>query len=402
MLAALTVPALSCGVASSQTVDGGLVINGQVQLGDVLSTQLLSVEEAVDGVQMTTDATANEVVAHRNNGSVVFDSGQTLGAYSAATSSGYVAGRVRQPYDILTTATGNTATVSARNGQALGESTQVISEGGGTLAAAYNGVDGPAREAVIEANAGGNTQGWSALRGRIGSTTHQINAGVTEAKAEGEFWRASELELTAVAAANNVTADAAQSDLDMAVTQTTGDAPTRALADSHVYDVGYVSGYAEASGNSIDVAADGGVAGLVSTQTNNGRVIAEAQTSAKFFDYGEAVSYGVGNSANLANVGPKTELHNRQVNNGDVLSRATFSGGSGNDVAATATAYGNQLTGFGCTECGGELYADSAQRNEGGVQAVTSTTLGRGRARSVNNAAAATGNSATFLVQSGR
>jgi hypothetical protein len=402
MLAALTVPALSCGAASSQTLDGGLVINGQVQLGDVLSTQILSVEEAVDGVTMTTDATGNAVVANRNNGPVVFDSGQTLGGYAAATSSVYVADRVRKPYDVLTTATGNTASVSVRGGQALGESTQVISEGGGTLAAAYDGVDGPAKGAVIEANAVGNTQGWAALRGRIGSTTHQINAGVTEAKSEAEFWRASELELTAVAAANNVTADAAQSDLDMAVTQTTGDEPTRALADSHVYDVGVVSGYAEASGNSIDAVADGGNAGLVSTQTNNGRVVAEAQTSAKFFDYGEAVAYGVGNSASLANVGPKTEVLNRQVNNADVLARATFSGQSGNDVAATANAYGNIVSGFSCTDCGGELYADSAQRNEGGVQAVTSTTLGRGRARSVNNAAAATGNSATFLVQSAK
>jgi hypothetical protein len=400
MLAALTVPALSCGAASSQTLDGQ-VINGQVQLGDVLSTQILSVDDAVDGLELTTDATANTMTANRSNGSLLVDSEQTLGGHAAATSSSYVAGQVRKPYDVLTTATGNTASVSVRNGEALGESTQVISEGGGTLAAAYDGVDGPARSAVIEADAVGNTQGWSALRGRIGSTTRQTNAGVTEAKAEAEFWRASELELTAVAAANNVTADAAEAGLDMSVTQTTGEEPTRALADGHVYDVGFTSGYAEASGNSIDAAADGGTAGLISNQTNNGQVIADSRISAKFFDYGEAVAFGVGNSASVVNVGPKTEVGNRQINNADVLARAVFDGGAGNDVATTATAYGNKVTGFSCTECGGELYADSAQRNEGGVQAVTSTTVSRGRARSVSGAAAATGNSATFLVQSG-
>ena|GEM_PF-6511295 len=397
----MLVQPLLCGAASSQSLDDGRVINGQVQFGDVLSTNLLTVDDAVDGLELTTDATANDVLARRSNGSLHFASGQDFNGYAAATSSTYVAGRVRQPYDVLTTATGNTATAGSRNGETTGESTQTIGPGGGALAAAYNGVDGAAGKVIIDANAIGNTQGWSALRGRIGTNTVQKNSGFTEAKAEAELWRAGDVELYAVAAANNVTADAILSDVDMAVSQTSDGEGARAVADSHAYDVGAVFSSAEASGNSIDVAADGGRAGLIGDQTNTAPVIAESKISAKFFDYAEANAFGVGNSAVLSNVGPKTEIGNRQVNTAGVTARAIVEGGTGNDVVANATASGNLVSGYACTECGGVLSADSSQINTGGVSAVTSTSLSRGRVRSVSGAASAVGNSATFMVQSG-
>ena len=271
---------LLCGAATSADGGAGSSSTSQIQLGDVFSSNLLNVVDAVDGVELTTDATGNDVVARTGAGAMHFDSEQTLRGYVAATSSAYVAGRVAKPYDVLTSATGNTATAGSRDGATTGESTQVIHAGGGVLAAAYDGVDGPAGAAVIDANAVGNTQGWDTLRGRIGTTTTQSNMGVTQAKAEAEFWRADTLDLVAVAAGNNVTADGAQSSVDMAVGQVVGGEGTTALVDAHIYDVGEITGYAEASGNSIDVAADGGDPGLISNQTNNAAVLAESRLSA--------------------------------------------------------------------------------------------------------------------------
>ena len=75
----------------------------------------------------------------------MFNSGQTLLGYSSATSSGYVAGPYAGPTTCKATANGNTAVVSTHDGPLTGESTQIIGENAGPAAAAYNGVDGPAR-----------------------------------------------------------------------------------------------------------------------------------------------------------------------------------------------------------------------------------------------------------------
>ncbi|MEO6341488.1 MAG: holdfast anchor protein HfaD [Caulobacteraceae bacterium] len=399
-LVVLLAQPLLCGVATSQTVTDGRVINGQVQFGDVFSTQLLSVEDAADGVRLNTDATGNAVTA-RSVGAKVFDSGQTLLGYSSATSSGYVAGSVRRPYDVQATANGNTAVVSTRDGPLTGESTQIIGENAGPAAAAYNGVDGQAGIVDIGAMATGNSQTWQGLRGRVGSTTQQINHNVTQAKAEAELWRADDVRMNASAQANTMVADVASGDADLAGSQVMAGYRTEALADVHIYDVGYINVSTDAVANTIDAAADGGIAGLVSNQTNIAPVNAQSTVTAKYFDQAEAHAYGVGNSASLLNVGPKTEMSNIQNNGGEVVARATFDGAGGRDVTTSATAIGNMVSGYNCTECGGVMQAGSSQISTANVSAVTSTSLARGRVRTVSGTSSAVGNSASFVVQSG-
>jgi len=90
-----------------------------------------------------------------------------------------------------------------------------------------------------------------------------------------------------------------------------------------------------------------------------------------------------------------------QNNNAEIVARATFDGAGGHDVTTSATAYGNTVSGLGCTQCGGVMQAESSQISTANVSAITSTSLSRGRARTVSGASSAVGNSATFVVQSG-
>lgn len=357
-------------------------------------------EDAADGVRLSTDATGNAVTA-RGSGATLFDSGQTLLGYSSATSSGYVAGDVRRPYDVKATARGNTATASTHDGALTGESTQIIGENAGPAAAAYNGIDGQAGIVDIGTVATGNSQTWQGLRGRVGTTTQQVNYNVTQAKSEAELSRADDVRLTASAKANTMVADVIQGDADLAGSQVMAGYRTEALADVHIYDVGYISASTDAVANTIDVAADGGNSGLVSNQTNISPVNAQSTVTAKYFDQGEAHAYGVGNAASLATLGPKTEMSNIQNNNAEVVARAMFDGSGGRDVTMSATAYGNTVSGTACTQCGGVMQADSSQISTANINAVTSTSLSTGRVRNVRGTSSAVGNSATFVVQSG-
>ena len=351
-------------------------------------------------MRLHTNSVGNAVTA-QGSGATLFDNGQTLLGYSSATSSGYVAGAVKQPYNVTARASGNTAVASTHDGALTGESNQVIGENAGPAAAAYNGVDGQAGRVGVATTAVGNSQTWQGLRGRVGTTTNQSNQNITQAKSEAELWRADSVRLSASAKANTMVADVSSGDADLAGSQIMAGYRTEALADVHIYEAGYITASTDAVANTIDVAADGGSAGLVSNQTNISPVNAQSSVTAKYFDQGESHAYGVGNSASLSNIGPKTELSNTQNNGGEVTARATFDGAGGRDVTTSATAYGNIVSASACTDCGGVMQVDSSQISTANVNAITSTSLSKGRVRSVSGTSSAVGNSAPLVVQSG-
>ena len=161
-------------------------------------------------------------------------------------------------------------------------------------------------------------------------------------------------------------------------------------------------GAATATANNISIANQYGAANLSANQTNNSYVFAHSENSAYEFGTGQSSAYGVGNSIMVANQGPSTWLDDFQNNTVDTHANASFVGtGTGGavayDASSSATAMGNAVTGFACSDCGGVVTVNNTQVNSGGVSATSNLEID-GSNRSVNNVATAVGNTATFYV----
>jgi hypothetical protein len=94
-------------------------------------------------------------------------------------------------------------------------------------------------------------------------------------------------------------------------------------------------------------------------------------------------------------------LNNTQVNTGGIEASASFTGDNGFDASSSATAMGNAVIGFACSQCGGVINVTNSQTTSGGgVEAVSSTTVTNinGNNRSTSGISTAVGNSATFYV----
>jgi len=72
-------------------------------------------------------------------------------------------------------------------------------------------------------------------------------------------------------------------------------------------------------------------------------------------------------------------------------------GGDGYDITGQATAMGNSVTGYACSECSGRMTVNNNQTNNTDVGASVTTTV-TGQARSVMAITNAVGNSATYYV----
>ncbi|KAK0329329.1 hypothetical protein LTR94_037274, partial [Friedmanniomyces endolithicus] len=71
-------------------------------------------------------------------------------------------------------------------------------------------------------------------------------------------------------------------------------------------------------------------------------------------------------------------------------------GVNGYDTYVGADAVGNSVTGYACSQCGGEVNVTNNQVNNGSVSAIANTSTSAGRAAVVGSNAI--GNSATFYV----
>jgi len=90
-------------------------------------------------------------------------------------------------------------------------------------------------------------------------------------------------------------------------------------------------------------------------------------------------------------------LENVQLNTGGgVEAIATFEGTDGYDGYARATAVGNDVTGYACATCFGQMTIGSSQTNSADVGATATTTVGSGRV--INSSSTAVGNNASFYV----
>ena len=155
---------------------------------------------------------------------------------------------------------------------------------------------------------------------------------------------------------------------------------------------------ATAAGNNLDAVNQGFLLDATASQQNHAYLRAQAETAAASFGALTATANGMGNSITIGDIGGEAMLDSTQVNDGGGIEAiASVTGGDGYDAYANATAAGNSVVGYACSECSGRVGISNSQTNSSDVGA-TSTITTTGTVRSVNGVSHAYGNTATYYV----
>jgi hypothetical protein len=392
--------ALSFAAATSASAADGLVINEQLQLGDVFSTQTLNVEEAPQGLSGTTTAVGNIVSGIGDAGLPMnFQSDQDLRARVEASTNAAVYGPTGRFFVTDTSATGNSGTAGTCCALTQGSSIQAIGASGAVVANATSRTDDNAASISVDTSAIGNTQGWNQRNGEIQAWTRQTNAGlVASTNTSTLVGGPGNIGLSATAVSNNVTGDVSGAHSDIGVEQDR----TGAVQATVNAGIGWgtdVQTTATATGNLVNSQVGGPESAMNVRQTASAPLDATSNLALdEWFGEASTVGYGVGNSILMSNVGQQTTLYTEQTSGGDVNATASFSGRQGDGgVLASATAMGNAVSGYACAECAGDFGGFNRQVNDSRVRAHSNVVV-TGRSGLISGEATAIGNSATYRV----
>ena len=391
-----------CAAAATEAAaqDGTIVLNQQLQLGDVFAGQTLNVVDSQDQVTVETSAQGNSASGAVENGSITVQSDQDMRGDAVASTDITLGGDTYGAVNAASQAGGNYLAVSAYNADLTVDATQ--SNTGDLVSATTEIGDSDARlhgGVAINASAISNTTAVAGQASFLQGTIDQSSSAVVRSfgRIESQYIPAagsvdSEAIVNAVAVNSNAT-----SGQDLSIIQrSTGDF-VEAEASSNAGNAWDLAARARASGNQAVLYNEGGSVVTASDQQNSAFIRASALTTA--YDYGaaRAQARGVANELSVGNNDIYVEIDNTQFNSGGVDVIATFSGTNGYDVVVGAEAVGNNVTGYACSECEGNLEARNAQTNSGDVSAVANTTVA-GSNRSVITGATAVGNAASFYV----
>jgi len=397
----LTLGLLCSAAGTSRAADEGLFINEQIQLGDVFSTQTLNVEEAPEGVGATTTAVGNIVAGTGQNARIDFQSAQSIDQQVGASTHVAVDGVTGEYFFSDTSATGNSGTAGTCCALTLGSSNQWINDGAVVSADAYSQTGAQAGSISVDAAAVGNTQGWNQVNGEVQAWTQQMNSGLTSATNIGDFHSSpGNIGLTATAVTNNVSGDVENAYLSIGVQQDRTGPGGVAVVDAFIGSGVDIQGVATASGNLVDVIASSPLADMNVSQSSSAGIDAYSNlTINQWSGDANSIAYGVGNSIVMSNNGPVTTLFTQQASSGDINGTAALTGGTGNAVFASSTAIGNAVSGYACSECGGDFGGFNRQVNSSRVRSQSNVVI-TGRAGLVATESTAIGNSATYQVYS--
>ena len=387
-------------VAQTPPSDGTVVLNEQLQLGDVFSHQTLNVVDAQEQVTVSTNAQGNSASGAVQNDSITVRSDQDMRGDAVATTDMTLGGDTGGIVNATTQAGGNYLAVSAYDADLTVDATQ--SNTGGEVRAESQLGDDDARllgGAVIDASAISNTVAMYGEGSAVGGTIDQSNAATVRAynRIETQYIPA-EAVVSSQAIANAVAINSGQtSGQNLGIVQTSTGTLVEAESSANSGNAWDLAGRARATANQAILYNEGGSAVVESSQSNGAFVRAAATTTA--FDYGRAEAHarGAANELVVGNNDIFLEIDSSQFNEGGVDVTATFSGTNGYDVYVGADAVGNSITGYACSACEGQLDATTSQTNNGDVSAVANTAVA-GSTRAVITGANAVGNSATFFV----
>ena len=398
-----TIAATSLCVAAATEAaaqDGTIVLNEQLQLGDVIAGQTLNVVDSQDQVTVGTSAQGNSASGAVYNGSITVQSDQTMQGDSVAATDITLGGDTYGEVNATTQAGGNYLAVSAYDATLTLDATQ--SNTGSLVSATTEVGDSNARlhaGASVGASAISNTVALYGQGSVVSGTIDQSSSAVVRSfgRIESQYIpAAASVDSQAIVNAVAVNSDQT-SGQDLSIVQSSTGDFIEAEASANAGNAWDLAARARATANQAVLYNEGGSVVNASDQQNSSFVRASALTTA--YDYGRAEAYarGAANELSVGNNDIYVEIDNSQFNSGGVDVIATFSGTNGYDVSVGADAVGNSVTGYACSECEGYLEARNTQTNAGDVSAVANTTVA-GSNRSVITGANAVGNSASFYV----
>ena len=380
--------------------DGTIVLNQQLQLGDVFAGQTLNVVDSGDQVTVQGSALGNSASGAVYNGSIIIQSDQTMQGDAVATTDITLSGDTDGVVNATTQAGGNYLAASAYGANLTLDATQTTDNG--LISATTEVGDSNARlhaGGAVGASAISNTVAVYGQTSLVSGTINQSSSALVRSfgRIESQYIPA-EASVTSQAIVNAVAVNSDNSSgQDLSIAQRSFGSFIESEASANAGNAWDLAARARATANQALLYNEGGAVVTVSDQRNSSFVRASALTTA--YDYGRAEAYarGAANELTVGNNDIYVEIDNTQFNTGGVDVVATFSGTNGYDVSVGADAVGNSVTGYACSQCDGYLEAANTQTNTGNVSAVANTTVA-GSNRSVITGANAVGNAASFYV----
>ena len=380
--------------------DRSIVLNEQLQLGDVIAGQTLNVEDASGEIAANTTAMGLHVSTAVVGVDATVSSSQTMLGNADATTTLNLTGETTGPVNAVTQARGNYLEASAYGGDMAIETNQVT---GPTEITASSAITGSSARLVGGASIGVATVANTVALGGTGThvegvVIQQSEAGVRAENFAGTQYIPANAEFISQSVGNVATVNStAASSQDLTIRQRQAGDQVTASTSANSGNAWDLAGRARATANQALLYNQGGSVVVTTDQSNLSEVRAASVVTS--FDYGAATANAAatGNEASIGNNDIYLKIDNSQVNSGGVEVSSGFAGTNGYDVAVAADAVGNSVTGYACADCRGYMDITNSQVNSGAVSATATTTI-RGTGRSVVTGANAVGNSATFYV----
>ncbi|MFC5372730.1 holdfast anchor protein HfaD [Brevundimonas faecalis] len=404
-LAGTIVATALCAVTADAAVaQQRLVLNNQLQLGDVVAGQQLNVVDVSDQVTVSTAASGNSLAGGTEGQPMHLRSTQDMRGDASASTTLTLGGDTRGLTTSVTQARANYLAGTANNAQMTVETDQV-GQGDVTASSRITGVDARlVSGGQIASGAYGNTtaltggatgSGRTAITGTINQT---MNGDVRATNTASPRYAPAPTDFSSEAAANAVQVTTGpSSNQDLTVRQRSSGAVVEADTSVWAGNAWNLAGRSRATGNQAVFYNQGGSLIADTDQENSAQIIGAVELSSYDFGAATAAADAVANNVVVGNNDIYVDIDNVQVNTGGVEATASFTGQKGYDAYVGANAAGNSITGYACSECGGNLNANNVQTNAGNVRANAVTTI-NGSGRNVIAGANAVGNAATFYV----
>ncbi len=394
--------ALAATEAAAQTPPSGgqIVLNEQLQLGDVFSHQTINVVDAQEQVTVATTAQGNYATVAAQDVPAQVTSNQDMRGDALATTDVDLDGDTQAVVSVAVQARGNYAQGAAYNSEMSVDATQTNS-GGLVGSRAYVGgedarlLDGGSINAASVSNTVDLYAEGSFVRGTIDQTSYSTVQSYSRLESQ---YVPGDAEVTGTAIVNSIASSGEQtSGQNLSFSQESTGAYVQGESSANSGNAWNLASRARATANQAVIANEGGSVVVEGVQNNTAFVRAAAESTS--YDFGRMESYarGAANDVSVGNNDIFVEIDNTQINSGGVEVSSTFSGTNGYDVYVGSDAVGNSVVGYACAECHATMNATNVQTNTGNVQA-TSQVVVAGSNRAVITGANATGNSATFYV----
>jgi hypothetical protein len=380
--------------------DRSNVLNGQVQLGDVIAGQVLNVENASGEVAANTTAVGLHASAAAVDVNATVSSSQTMRGNTHADTTLNITGETEGPVNAVTQARGAYLEAAAYGGDVEIESNQIV---GPSEVTASSAITGSTARLVGGASIGVAAVANTATLGGTGThvegvVIQQSEAGVRAENFAGTQYIPAEAEFISQSMGNIATVNStAASSQALTIRQRQAGDQVTASTSANSGNAWDLAGRARATANQALLYNQGGSVVVTTDQSNLSEIRAASVVTSYDFGAATANAAGTGNEVSIGNNDVYLQIDNSQVNSGGVEVAASFEGTNGYDVTVAAEAAGNSITGYACADCRGYMDITNSQANSGAVSATATTTI-RGTGRSVVSGANAVGNSATFYV----